>query len=313
MNGETAMKKFLSFIIALITAFGYVTAAGAVEETNGGYCGADNLFDIKWTEYDNGVLVINGSGKMKDYTQPYSEEHSPWNNYYNLITVEEGITSIGNYAFYKNRFETPKISLPRSLEKIGENVFWSPETTDSFKFKTVICYSGTQEEWQKIDIAESTKRALQSENCILTFNGETPAPYCKIVLKNGNQVGQYEYFEGCADYCLGDCYDAELKWSFGYEANEFSIFWLGWDDDKGDWTGYGHHGSQAWRKNYGKAGERTIHLSLVNPDGTIIFKDTVTVQVNPMPLKDKTDYFIKHISFYMMLPLAFVLRSLFIV
>ncbi len=306
------MKNFLSVIIALITVLGCITVANA-DTISSGFCGADDQFDVKWTEYDDGVLKIEGSGDMKDFTEPYSEEWSPWHNYYNEIIVEEGITSIGNYAFWKNHGDIPKISLPRSLEKIGENVFWNAAKTDPFKFKTVISYSGTEEEWRKINISESTKAALQSENYILTFNGKTAVPYCKIVLMGGNRIGQYEFFEGCADFCLGDCHDAKLEWDFGYKLNEFSIFWLGWGDYKGDWTRYGQHGADSWRRSYGRAGERTIHLSLVDSDGTVLSEDSVTVEVTPMPLNEKSDYFIEHIPIYMLFPFALALRLLFIV
>ncbi|MBR7155112.1 MAG: leucine-rich repeat protein, partial [Paludibacteraceae bacterium] len=59
-----------------------------------GTCG-DNL---TW-ELTDGVLTISGTGAMSNYTS----SSSPWYSYRSSITsvvIEEGVTNIGNYAFY---------------------------------------------------------------------------------------------------------------------------------------------------------------------------------------------------------------------
>ena len=53
---------------------------------------------LTWTLYDNGTLTISGTGAMKEY---YGSDNSP--AYYNYkikkVVIENGITSIGAYAF----------------------------------------------------------------------------------------------------------------------------------------------------------------------------------------------------------------------
>lgn len=65
-----------------------------------GYCGGEgDGTNLSWTLDDNGVLTINGTGTMKDFT---STENIPWFTNRESITsiiIEDGITSIGNYAF----------------------------------------------------------------------------------------------------------------------------------------------------------------------------------------------------------------------
>ena len=70
-----------------------------------GNCGAegDNVkwTVVQWEEPGNYVpvkqLTISGSGQMENY-QPYTDR--PWQKYYlNRLLVEEGVTSIGDYAF----------------------------------------------------------------------------------------------------------------------------------------------------------------------------------------------------------------------
>ncbi len=62
-----------------------------------GTCG-DNL---TWNLDDGGVLTISGTGAMDDYT---ASSGTPWYDDYDSIVsvvVEDGVTSVGNYAFYQ--------------------------------------------------------------------------------------------------------------------------------------------------------------------------------------------------------------------
>ena len=67
------------------------------------------------------LLLINGEGKMKDF----SEKESPWynekNNIY-TINIEQGVTSIGSYAFQDCLFLTT-VTLSESLVSIGNYSF----------------------------------------------------------------------------------------------------------------------------------------------------------------------------------------------
>ena len=61
-----------------------------------GACGTN----IKWQLNSKGVLTISGTGAMKNYT--YKSE-MPWHKYINdiqSVVIEDGVTSIGDYAFY---------------------------------------------------------------------------------------------------------------------------------------------------------------------------------------------------------------------
>ena len=103
----------------------------AVVETEGasgtviasGTCGAEGDGDnLTWTLYDDGTFVISGTGAMADY--PDSNE--PWWNIRHSITtvvIEEGVTSIGNAAFYDCK-NLASVTMPTSLTRIGKNAFY---------------------------------------------------------------------------------------------------------------------------------------------------------------------------------------------
>lgn len=81
-----------------------------------GSCG-DNLTYIYKPKAKS--LLIKGYGDMYDY----SSTSKPWKEFnVQHLEIEEGCTSIGNYAFSK-MLEIEDMDLPSSLTKIGDNAF----------------------------------------------------------------------------------------------------------------------------------------------------------------------------------------------
>lgn len=104
----------VSFVLLVLCAL-MVTVRGDRQGT----CG-DNL---KWYEIeDDELLIINGTGAMTDYKL---NQAAPWFKNYGMkfskIVVEEGVTTIGNYAF--QRLPVTQVTLPESLVSIREHSF----------------------------------------------------------------------------------------------------------------------------------------------------------------------------------------------
>ena len=77
--------------------------------------------DVAWTVTEDGLLTFSGSGKMEDYT---SNTAMPWLGYDQQITavvLEEGVASIGDYAFYGMGIES--IAIPETVTSIGDYAF----------------------------------------------------------------------------------------------------------------------------------------------------------------------------------------------
>lgn len=73
---------------------------------------------ITWS-VDGTVLNISGTGSMYDF------EESPWNDYWdyiNAVTITDGVTSIGVYAF-GNGYKLENIDIPDSVVNIGDSAF----------------------------------------------------------------------------------------------------------------------------------------------------------------------------------------------
>lgn len=120
------MKKTKNILLAIITITVLILcfAISVCAKTYSGNCGADGN-NIKWSlNTETGELTINGSGKMADYSSLYSNR-APWNSrseYIETITITEGITSIGNFAFYECANIT-ELEIPDSVISIGNDAF----------------------------------------------------------------------------------------------------------------------------------------------------------------------------------------------
>jgi len=89
-----------------------------------GYCG-DHL---TWEVTDKGELIIQGYGPMYDYCtrEGYSPSiYPPWYECQDIkkIIISNGVTTVGNYAFYNCR-SVDEISLGPDLELIGYDAFY---------------------------------------------------------------------------------------------------------------------------------------------------------------------------------------------
>ena len=83
------------------------------------YWNEDNL---TWKLYADGTLNISGKGAMKDYS--YDSNQSPVYNNSNVkkVVIEDGVTSIGAYAFYECSSLT-SITIPDGVTSIGISAF----------------------------------------------------------------------------------------------------------------------------------------------------------------------------------------------
>ena len=109
-----------------------------------GDCGADGD-NVKWTLYADGELVISGSGAMADYY--FAPTKTPWcANISSItkITVKNGVSSIGDYAF-NDCINLNSITIANSVTSIGGYAFLACNSLESISIPNSVStiYEGT--------------------------------------------------------------------------------------------------------------------------------------------------------------------------
>ncbi|MBQ8228252.1 MAG: leucine-rich repeat domain-containing protein [Clostridia bacterium] len=120
------MKRVLSVFLSLTIAFLIITTsvpvAFAAQYT--GACGSGVVWNL---DTFTGELVISGNGDMKDYTADSMPSWSAHQNYIKNVTVEDGVTSVGAYAFYNitgyKYLKMTSVNLSSSVTVIDEYAF----------------------------------------------------------------------------------------------------------------------------------------------------------------------------------------------
>ena len=115
-------KRLLALLLcAVMVCAVFVQAlpvASAAEVTDSGSCGEN----LTWTLNTDGLLTISGTGEMEDYS---FHGNVPWNGLVdkiNCVVIRNGVTSIGNSAFYGCTGLT-SITIPDSVTSIGGSAF----------------------------------------------------------------------------------------------------------------------------------------------------------------------------------------------
>ena len=205
------MKKIFAFLLTLALLAGLCPTALAEEP--GGSCGEN----VTWRINSAGVLTISGTGPMNEYdynrsgrllmtiNQPDGQTGvvfegfitvAPWADYNGAVTklvVEEGVTSIGQWAF-AGMARLREISLPESLTRIGRCAFY-----DCVYLQSAVIPDGVTELgdhvfceciWMRSAVVGTGVRELS-----YTFDGAMGLS--NVVLPEGLEKIGYRSFYGC--------------------------------------------------------------------------------------------------------------------
>ena len=187
------MKKAISVLLCLCLVLSVFTvvpfaasAAEVTEETVGASSGTTG--DCTWTLDDNGVLTISGNGNMGDYSDKYNSTlkryvtTAPWGTDIKTVIIEDGVTSIGKYAFY-NCTGLTNVTIPDSVTSIGSYAFFGCTGLTSVHITDIAA-------WCNIAFSISYSNPLSYAHN-LYLNG---VPVTNLVIPDGvTSIGSYAF------------------------------------------------------------------------------------------------------------------------
>ncbi|MBQ2846882.1 MAG: hypothetical protein IJE74_01315 [Clostridia bacterium] len=315
-------RKVLSVFLCFVMILTAVPMAAFAQETKGivdsGICGAQGE-NLTWTLYDDGELVISGKGEMAFYhvTEKGLANSSPlvppWYEHFNdirVITVEEGVTGIGDDAFRHSPRQYHRVNLPKSLEYYYDGAFTAGNAD---KTALACCYAGTQAEWRKVEQRSWSRLRVNEEHTEVIeikyrnpsygwgisdnasddmyYNGEEPKPYCSIKFKTSSEYKDRIENGGTAElyirYYAGEHTDAKLVWRTEGDACEINFV-------KNSPSGNPIEVDVASVTH----GEYSVIAELVSSDGTVICSDREDIfsyVPEDMTFKEKTEEFFQEI------------------
>ena len=188
-------KRILSILLVLCLSFTLAPFSVFAEEpVASGTCGSN----LRWAVDNNGVITIDGSGDMKDYLYLPIPPWSSIKGSIRSVVLEEGVEGIGAGAFWGCSNIT-SVTIPTSVTQIGILSFHNCNNIED------VYYSGTEEQWSKIDIDEIQNQELL--NARIHFNSDGVTDSELTVSGEGAAFGHR--------YVL---YDESMKWT---EARDY--------------------------------------------------------------------------------------------
>ena len=157
--------------------------------TEGGYYGVNMGDNIEWTfNKGTGTLTFKGSGDMNNISNGNGGERAPWYNsdYRDSITnivIEEGITSVGSWAFISLKNVTT-VKIPSTVTVIQPHAFQNCQGIKCMNLPNGLTAIGVDaflfmdscEEFKIDDKSDGTHPAFYTEDGVL-FNDRTLEAY----------------------------------------------------------------------------------------------------------------------------------------
>ncbi len=162
---------------------------------------------IMWElNYGTKTLTVNGSGDMDNYNLSYYSPTTVWGNEIEALVVEDGVTSIGDYAFaFSEHLETA--TLPDTLTDIGYYAFFDCISLESIDIPQSVKHIDG-EAFGPVD-SEGVETTPLKE---LRFYGNAPETDWNILLKDRTVNIYYPADNPTWNSVISGEFDGDVNW-----------------------------------------------------------------------------------------------------
>lgn len=208
-----------------------IYCAAAAEGKIIGDVGENAIWTLK-----NGVLTITGTGALPTFSRNAEKDtiNYPWADYKDQITtvvVGKGITSIGNYSFYRFT-KLSSVKLPDSLEEIAYGAFRGTASLTDITIPANVSKFGSQVFMESGLKTITFKGMLPTSYGKNLFDGVTATAYhrCDVDPKSMSQGLTWQvYHEYAGENGVGKCsvcgaVNGALVESLALDCSELTLF-----------------------------------------------------------------------------------------
>ena len=188
------MKKVISLFLSLTMLLSIVSVVdfSAYASVKTGMCGDNVTYSL---DTSTGVLTISGTGKMNDYNPRYE---SPFYNksYVKSVIIENGVTSIGSYAF-EDCTSLTSVTIPDSVISIGDDAFYGCSSLKSITIPNGVTSIGRSAFYSTAyyeDKSNWDKGVLYLSNCLIDINDDFDST-TDYIIKDGTRIIAGEAFK----------------------------------------------------------------------------------------------------------------------
>ncbi len=98
--------------------------------------------NLTWNLSTDSVLTISGTGSMQSGSFPWNT--STYREKIKSVIIEEGVTSVAYNAFYSSSLKLESVTLPSSLDSIGDRAFYQQKLLQEISIPENVSYVGNQ-------------------------------------------------------------------------------------------------------------------------------------------------------------------------
>ncbi len=192
------LKKLFAVLLCAALVFSTLPIISVSAVSYSGTCGENLTWSL---DTETGVLEISGNGNMTDW----SHSSSPWYSYRSYIKsaiISDGVTNIGNNAFY-NCSSLTSVTIPDSVISIGNEAFYNTG------------YYNDLSNWEN-DVLYIGKHLIKASTSI----------YGEFIIKEGTLSVAAAAFQDCSSLTsitIPDSVTSVGYWAFQYCSSLTSI------------------------------------------------------------------------------------------
>ena len=139
----------LGFTVALTAIIAAALFVAVSAATYTGSCGTNVTYKLDTL---TGVLEINGTGAMTNYSSLTDAPWCSYRSYVKTVKIGDSVTSIGSSAFW-NCYNLTNVEIPDSVTSVGSSAF-----EDCFRLKNL--YISDLESWLNVSLETSSSHPL---------------------------------------------------------------------------------------------------------------------------------------------------------